>query len=228
MDPESAFVLQPALFEVNQTSVGNLELFPKVWRAAEEIVDPFLENRQRGIDTLEEVQAVRFSPLIAYLLFTRITEPDPKLRCRVIRVLSEAISPDAKGNLASDGVWQILRHYLALLGWDQIIPLLEAIEIEPALEKAGAVLLKANSRAGEVLAEIMLDRKNPLSIRVQAAQMIGRVGYLDAVPSIERLMNRLEARVNGQQVFPFSSAESTEEAQLLPVLQAVQAILRAS
>lgn len=228
MDPEGTFVLQPALFEINQTSTSNLELFPKVWRAAEEFVDPFLENRQRGLDIFEEFHAARFSPLIAYLLFTRLNEPDTGLRCRIIRVLSETISPDAQGNLATDGVRQTLRHHLTLLGWDQIYTLLEAIEIDPSLDKAAAVLLKANSRAGEVLAEMLLDRKNPLSIRVQAAQMIGRVGYLNAAPSIERLMNRLEARVNGQQAFPFSSAELIEEAQLLPVLQVVQAVLRAS
>lgn len=228
MDPEGAFVLQPALFEINQTSISNLELFPKVWRAAEEIVEPLLENRQRGMQILEEFHAARFSPLIAYLLFTRMNEPDTGLRCRIIRVLSETLSPDAQGNLATDGVRQTMRHHLTLLGWDQIYCLLEAIETEPALEKAGTVLLKANSRAGEVLAEMLLDRKNPLMIRIQAAQMIGRVGYVAAAPSIERLMNRLEAKANGQQAFSFSSAESIEEARILPVLQAVQAILRAS
>jgi hypothetical protein len=228
MDPEGTFVLQPALFEINQTSTTTLELFPKVWIAAEEMVDPILEIRQKSLENLEELSAARFSPLIAYLLFTRLNEPDLGLRCRIIRLLSDALSPDVNGNFASDGVRQILRHHLALLGRDQIYTLLEAIEIEPSLDKAGGLLLKANSRAGEVLAEIMLDRKNPLLIRVQAAQMIGRVGYLDAAPGIERLINRLEARQNGQQAFYFSSAESIEEAQLLPVLQAVQAILRAS
>ncbi len=228
MDPDGLFVLQPALFEISQTSASTLELFPKVWKAAEEMVDPFLENRQKSLDILDELNAARYSPLIAYFLFTRLNEPEPGLRCRIIKVLSDALSPDAHGNFAPERVRQTLRNHLALLGWDQIFTLLETIEIEPSLDKAGALLLKANSRAGEVLAEILLDRKTPLPIRIQAAQMIGRVGYVDAAPSIERLINRLEAKANGQQAFSFSSAESLEEAQLLPVLQAVKVVLQAS
>jgi hypothetical protein len=56
--------------------------------------------------------------------------------------------------------------------------------------------------------------------------LIGRVGYLDALPALERLLARLESRLHGQQAMPFAPKSSLEEAELLPDLQLTLTLLR--
>jgi hypothetical protein len=57
--------------------------------------------------------------------------------------------------------------------------------------------------------------------------MIGRIGYVDALPVVERLAAKLEARVNGQQMMPFTQPENSDEVKLLPAVLSTQEILRA-
>ena len=49
--------------------------------------------------------------------------------------------------------------------------------------------------------------------------MIGRVGFLDALSSLERLENKLETRLNGQKTMPFAPPPSLDEADLLPAIR---------
>jgi hypothetical protein len=56
--------------------------------------------------------------------------------------------------------------------------------------------------------------------------MIGRVGYLDAIAALEKIENRLEARLNGQRAMPFASNPRSEESDLLPAIRETIDILR--
>jgi hypothetical protein len=57
--------------------------------------------------------------------------------------------------------------------------------------------------------------------------MIGRVGYLDVLPTLERLANRLEARLSGQQTMPFVKVNEDDEAILLPEIRQALHLLQA-
>ena len=57
--------------------------------------------------------------------------------------------------------------------------------------------------------------------------MIGKVGYLDALPALARLEGRVEARLFGQKAMPFASHEKPNEAELLPAIQDALRVLRA-
>src|SRR4030042_3187461 len=64
-----------------------------VWSALEALTAPELETRQQGFDSLLEQDAVRKSPLVVYVLATRLLEPDILLRRRIVRCLAALISP---------------------------------------------------------------------------------------------------------------------------------------
>ncbi len=82
----------------------------------------------------------------------------------------------------------------------QIFALLQVIEFDKSAEEAVSSLLSYCSFAGGHLAQILSNRTAPLSIRRQAAHFIGRIGYLDALPALERLASRLESRRDDEDV----------------------------
>jgi hypothetical protein len=88
-------------------------------------------------------------------------------------------------------------------------------------------LINACSYANNQLIEIVNDRKKPLEIRQQAIRIIGVVGYIDAIPSLDRLSARLEARMNGQRAMPFAPPSEKTEVDLLNATREALAALRA-
>jgi hypothetical protein len=227
VDPEGVNLLQLALFELQKSSSGTIELFPKVWAAAEALADAEIYNRREGLDCLEELKAARFSPLVSYLLFTRLTDPDLGLRGRIIKILADALSPDTGGQFAPDVVRQVLLYHISQMQLFQIHALLEAVVFDSSLEAPVGILIKADCMAGNDLSDILSDRRQPLTIRKQAANFIAWVGFVDAAPCIERLIGRFESRVNGQQAFSFNQMDALDEAQLLPTLKSVLIVLQA-
>jgi hypothetical protein len=227
VDPENINLLQLALFELHKTSSGTIELFPKVWAASEALADVNVENRREGLDCLEELKAARFSPLVSYLLFTKLADPDLGLRGRVIKILADALSPDEEGQFAPEVVRQTLLSHLSQMQSFQIHALLESVVYDSTLEAPVGMLLKADCMAGSDLTDILADRKQALAIRIQAVNFIARVGFVDATPCLERLLGRIESRVNGQQAFSFNQMDAMDEAQLLPPLKTALTVLQA-
>jgi hypothetical protein len=115
---------------------------------------------------------------------------------------------------------------LAQMRTRPIFALLQVCVADPITCEQVAALLKACPYAGGTLSNILGDRKLPVAIREAAAGMIGAVGYLDALPALERLEVRLEARQNGQQLMPFAPEGRFDEASLLPAVRAVLLKLR--
>jgi hypothetical protein len=222
VDPPLTNLTQQTLFYLNDTSYNTIELFPSVWTAAEALTSPELAVRQAGFERLEGLNAARFSPLVAYLLATRIKEPDIKLRVRVVRHLASVFSPDEKGQMAPDAVRQHLKAFLSQMRNRSLFSLLQVADFDPTTEPCVAALLKACPFAGNNLACILADRRLRMSIRKQAVIFIGKVGYLDAIPALERIASRLESRLNGQQAMPFAPTDGNDEAELLaPVMTAI-------
>jgi hypothetical protein len=227
VDPESINTIQLPLFDFQKPSTYAFELFPKVWGAAEALIDEQAENRRSGLEILEELNAARFSPLISYLLFSRLIEPDQTLRARIIKILANVLSPDENGQYAPDSVRRVLLHHLSFLQMHEIYVLLEAAEFDETTVTGIVSLFKTNCMTGDDLLEIVMNRKVPLTLRGQAANIIARVGYVDIAPDLERYINRLESKVNGQQLFSANTLDAIEEGQLLPVLKNALTVLQA-
>jgi HEAT repeat protein len=219
MDQDTRYLtpVQPTFFKVIETSYGQLELFPAVWSAAEGLTAPDGRVRKVSLDRLLELDAPRLSPLISYLLATRISDPDLRLRCRIIQSLGELLIVDESGHQAPDAVRRHVIAYLAHMRTRPIFCMLQAAIADPNLDAHITRLLNACPHAGTHLAEIFADRGTPLPVRQQAVRFVGQVGFLEAIPALERLAARLEARRSGQQSMPFAPPPAIQdESELLP------------
>jgi HEAT repeat protein len=222
----SSRLRQPSLFSLEE-STGRIELFPTVWNAVEDLTMPNPRLRRNALDRLIELNAPRFSPIVAYVLVTCLADTDLVFRTRVVKTLGEILVPDGDGRPAPEEVLKSLAHHLAQLRTRQVFALLQVTAGNPDLEGHVARLLDACPYAGNHLVDILSDHKLPLAIRKQAVQLIGRVGYLEALPALDRLAARLETRINGQRTMPFAPPAGSNELDLLPAVQATLAILRA-
>ncbi|MBN1667775.1 MAG: hypothetical protein JW862_11830 [Anaerolineales bacterium] len=219
---------QSRLFDFSDPTASNtLELFPEVWQATEALAAPQPEQRRAALERLIELDAIRFSPLAAYVLATRLIDPDLALRQQVVSILGEIYAAQEEHS-SPEVVRQHIRGYLLQLSRRGLLPILEVAQADPATESAVAGLLNASPQVGDLLAEVIADRKVNLELRRQAIYFIAKVGYLQAIPALERLQERIEMRLNGQKVMPFVSTYDLDEASLLSTVQATLAILRDS
>lgn len=227
VDPLKINYLKPALFDLGEAGSGVLELFPRMWGALEALVDPEAKSRKLGLDCLIDLNAARIYSLVAYFLTTRIQDPDLSIRGEIIWILAGVLTPDDRGQLSPEPVQRILAYQFSQMQKEHIYKLLELVEADPSSETGVVQLLKNCHNSGNYLSEILLERRENLAIRKQAARLIGRVGYVEAIPCIDRLISRLESRVNGQQYLPFTPVENSEESSLLPTLKLALDLLQA-
>jgi len=227
VDPFVVNVNNSNLLEVRELHSGGFEFFSMAWDAAEALTSPDLETRRLGLEQLVEMRAARVSPLIAYLLVTRLTEPDSALRAQVTKAVADVFSPDEEGQYVPEAVRERMKLYLAGMRTRPIFALLQTVEQDPSVEAEVVTLFKHCSYAGAHLSEILMDRSAPLSIRKLAVQFIGRVGYLDGLPALERLSSRLESRKNGSNDLAGDKAEANDVTSLLPLIEEALNFLRA-
>jgi len=219
--------VQPALFELGNTSSGTLELMPKLWFAAEALSSPNGADRRAGLSVIIDKKGARLSPLLSYLVFTRLSDPDLAIRKSIVEALADVLGPDEQGLPAPQQVRVNLYTHLSRMDKNHIFALLQVADYDSSTGSQVEILIKACTFSGDHLAEIVYDRSMPLVIREIAATMIGRIGYLDAQPTLERLANRLEAKVNGQQVMPFNRMNGDDEVTLLPAVRTALELLSA-
>ena len=217
---------QPMLFDFADTATGAIEFFPEVWNATEKLTSPDLMVRRDALDRLIVLDAPRLSPLVAYIVATRLFDPDLELRFKVVDVLGKILSPRETGKLAPPAVRLHLKEYCLQMGDRGYVHLLEVADAHPEAESKVAAVLNLCSQSGEILAQIMSDRRIPISIRRQAIIFIGRVGFLEAIPALEKFENRLESRINGQKSMPFAPPSASDENSLLPVIQTTLTMLK--
>lgn len=221
MDADSFFLEsgQLTLFETAESSRARLELFPAVWGAADALTSPDETMRRKGLAELKRLNAARFSPLVVYLLATRLSEPSLPLRVEVVKLLADVLQPDAQGKFAPDQVRFTLAQSLAQMRTRQVFALLQAVEADPSAQAAVVRLLGECTYGGNHLVDIFSNRSLPMWARKLSIAMCGDVGFVSTLPALERLADRLEARQNGQQAMPFLPKDSEMEADLLPALR---------
>ena len=228
MDVEQDHILisQLPLFDVDESSVGLLELFPMVWSAAENLSSPDSQHRLVALEYLSKSGAVCLSPLIAYILYTRITDPDLELRSRVVEALGSVFAQDIEGRTLGASVRHHLTSQLGQMRTREIYALLQVLVDHPEHMVFAIRLLNACPYAGTHLAEVASSRKAPIEVRRSAIRLLGEVGYLDAIPTLDRILIRLESRLSGQQAMPFAPPAGVDDTSLLPDIRNALAQLR--
>ena len=217
---------QLTLFDLSDAVSGAIEIFPEVWGALEKLTSPDILERRDGLDCLIVLDAPRLSPLVAYLVATRIFDPDLELRYKVVDVLGKILRPRETGKLASPKVRSHLKEYCMQMGRRGILMLLEVAYAYPDAESKIASLLNLCSQSGDALVKIMSERKISIEFRRQAIIFIGIVGFLEAIPALEKYENRLESRMNGQKAMSFAPPTVLDENSLLTVIQTTLAMLQ--
>lgn len=225
LDPLQVNVEALALNQWGDSKTRTLEQLSNIWSAAEALTNPDILARRAGFERLVSMEAVRLSPLVVYLVASRLSDPDIEFRAQVTQALSAVFRLDRDGQAAPEVVRTTLATALGQMLPHTVYALLQASEAYPEARDSIAVLFNASPYAGLHLGDILTDRKNPLDIRKQAAYYIGEVGFLNALPQLERLLSRLESR-NGYKAFSFGS-ENVEETCLLPVVRTTLDLLRA-
>jgi len=223
--PHKPFI-QPRLFGSDETSSGIAELFPAIWNAAEDLSDPNTSVRRLALECLENSGAARISPLITYLISSRLNDSDLEIRTRVVKILGDILALDVHGNMAPEPVLSHLVYYLNNMRTRQVFALIEVLVHNPDLASQVVRLLSTCPFAGNHLIEMANSRKSPVDIRRQAIWLIGQVGYLDAIPALERLQIRMETRLTGQQSMPFAPPLGFDESELLPDVMTTLGLLR--
>jgi HEAT repeat protein len=217
---------QPTLFDFSDSATGVAELFPSVWCALEELTSPNEGLRHQALDRLIEIGAHRLSPLVAYVLATRLDDSDIEVRYRVIQALGDVLSPQDASLEAPELVRQHIKYYVSQMRRRNIYALLQVAEHKISAESSVAALMNACSYAGNALIDIFSDRKTSLPIRRQAIIFVGRVGFLNAIPALEKLADRLAARLNGQSAMPFAPPTEADDKSLLPAVQTALTLLK--
>lgn len=224
MDTDPAFIetTKQTVIRVGGVDFGAQVWSLEVWGACEAVTSPDINVRREGLERLLTLDVVRKSPLVAYLLASRIVEPDLALRTRVVNVLAEIFSRDQDEAPVSNQVKQHLNSYLSQMRTRPIFALLQVAEMDSGCEDRVALLLNNCPHGAGRLTEILTNRQFSLSIRKMAARIIGLVGYLEALPTLEKLATRLEARSlnNGNE---YENNVGDDELTLLaPVLEALE------
>jgi hypothetical protein len=206
---------QPTLFQFDE-SFESIELFPEVWSALEDFTRSDVKLRAEGLERLIELDAPRRSPVVAYILTTKITEQNLKLRARIIEAIGSILSSSRNGSYTPSEIRSSLHLYLSSFRTRQIYAILQVSAQYETHERHVVELLNSCPYAGNHLLHILKDTKIPIDVRKQAAIMIGKVGYLNTIPALERYAGRIESRLYGQKAMYFAPQGSTTESNLLP------------
>ncbi len=217
MDPDdcSIHIEQPESLNAQGLGMQRFELISVIWESVESLSSPDLLQRITGLQRLVEYDAIRQLPLVAYLLVSRLTEPDIEFRNQIVKNLGNLASSIGSGAGPNDGVERTLITQLSEMHTRQIFALLQVSLYDKTSEGYVADLLSYCSFAGVHLAQILSNRNAPADVRKQAARYIGEIGYLDALPVLERMASRLESRGN------------EDDSQMLPALQEAVQLLTA-
>lgn len=212
--------VQPNLISISKPErEAVIELSPGIWQAAENLAAGEVKLRNASLDQLLDSGALEVSPLIAYMLVTRLFDPDLEFRTRIVKALANLMRRNPDGVYAADGVRSQIITALSYFGERGLTALLAVgihqMDVMPDIEK----LVKYSPRAGKFLRETAGDRSSNMALRRAAIFLLGQIGYVDALSELVRLRNRIETRQEGQKSMPFAPAGSAGELSLLADLQ---------
>lgn len=219
--------IQLPLFVYGEPTEDIHEVLPAIWSAIESLTSPGRTIRNQGIDELLALGVQRISPLVAYVLATTLNDADILIRRRVAYILGDLIDNEQSASQTAGDVRKTVTNYLQNMHEKTIYDLLEVAVMDPLLEKSIYHIFNACPFAGKYLGEISSQWKNPLAIRRKAIYYVGLVGYTEAIPILERLLNRLEARQSEQYTMSFVPASTRHDDGIIPSLRIAIIQLRA-
>lgn len=215
-------------------SSSEAALRSELWEAGQLLISAEPEERALGFKRLLDADPDWRQPLTLYLLVSRIREPDLNLRCEILSILGSIVSAGAGADLWAREARAQLSSAIRRCGRDEVVNVLQALaHSNSALCSAvtlphAAQLLENVAGAFDHLTRIASDRYLPAAVRSAAVEVIGEIGYLDALPLLEGLQSRLEGRRAGQLSMAFAPQDDPDEGLLLPAVKVALEALRDS
>ena len=221
--PRSRIQYQMAVVEPAPTRLPQ-RVVPAVdpWVAGEMFFSPHVEERRRGLALLLGCETTRRSPLVPQLLTARLDEPDLRLRAQIVQALSDYFEVRERRYRYASDIRAVVVGCLRKFDHQHLLALLELQHanglagICPEMLKA---LLERIPDASARLARLAGDRAVARDLRCAAIELIGRVGFTDALPVLAGAVIRLEGHTAGQLPLDFAPADSPEDQALLPMLK---------
>ena len=211
--------IQLPLFVYGEPTENILEVLPVVWNSTELLTSPDPFTRNHAIDAILELGVQRVSPLVVYMLATKLSDPEIGIRRRAVYILGDLLMDTSASSDAPENVRQTIVNALLNMNEETIYSLLEVAVVDPMVDRFLFQLFNSCPTAGKYLGEILSQWKHPLPIRQKAIYFVGLVGYTEVLPLLERLFNRLEARQNGQYTMSFAPRVIKHDEDILPLLR---------
>jgi hypothetical protein len=186
--------------------------------AMQALFSPELSVRRDALLQLEEMDAHLRSPLVISLLVHRLIEPDLQMRVRIVNMISAAIVGEEGSSRVPEKVRRYLRRSLNEMGDREILALLELLTTQEISDQL-CYIFNECSTSGEQLARIVLNRKEDISTRIAASDVIAEVGFIEAKTAIESLELRLSNLMSGQIPMSFAPKLTKEAEALLPTIR---------
>ena len=197
------------------------EFLPRVWESAENLTSSEDDVRMQALENLVALDAHRYSPLVAYILATRLRDPNLEVRFHVVQAVGEVLLLRGGGDPIPEIVRYHLQGYISQMRKRKVYALLQVAQQFGAAEESVVAIFNLCSYAGAALEEIFLDRKMPHAIRQQAIFFSGQVGFMDTIPSLKNLLHRIQAQHEDQAHLPFlSKADHNQEGDLIIYVRA--------
>lgn len=184
----------------------------------ENIFSPDVAIREEALDRIAIIDAHRRSPLTISILVQRLIDPDEIMRKKIVVILAECLQKVDSGPQIPQTVGSSLRRSLREIGKREILALLELLSTQELIDQV-CYILNECSHGGEDLAQILLDRKLDVSLRIAASDVIGQVGFLEVRPIMVSLEQRLSNLVSGQIPMSFAPQMAIDAEELLPAVR---------
>lgn len=193
--------------------------------AGEMFVSPHVEERRRGFALLVGSEIARRSPLTQHLLTSRVDEPDVPLRAQIIQAVADYFEVRGREYRYPPEIRAAVAGHLRKYDRPHVLALLETHRLpEEGGQGLGpeslSRLLERVPNASLHLTRLAGDKTVGMELRCAAVELIGRVGFTDAVSTLEGLETRIEGRRAGQLTMLFAPPDHPDEAALLPAIKA--------
>ena len=201
------------------------------WLAGEMFVSPHIEERRRGFAILFGSEAARRSPLTPQLLASRVDEPDLSLRAQILHALSDYFEIRGREYRYAPEMRAMVTGHLRKFDRPQVLAVVEAHRAGRnntvrVREESLARLLERMPNVAVHLTRLAGDRSLRVGLRESAIELIGLVGFSDALEALAGLQLRIEGRRAGQLTMGFAPSDNPDEQKLLPALKETLRLLR--
>jgi hypothetical protein len=209
------------------TEVEERTLIPLIWRLLEALLSKESDIKLFALQELANLNAIMVSPIIVAILVSSLEDRDEAIRKEIVDIIGNFLKSPILNDQFNIYIRAFIKDVLSRMRTRSIYSLIQLYNLDVQLKENIVTLINQCPNAGKHLTDIFLSRNSSIKIRQNAIEIIGIIGYINAIPDMERLLSRLLTRINGQQSMPFITSQGLDETPLIHYLEASLTNLKA-